>query len=1210
MGGYASGVILLAEETWNNGSLHVSTGGAAEDVQVESSGDCYISSGGSLNNATINAGGYLHIDNSGTATAIKENGGYVDVQNGAEVAFTANTFSGVELVNASATVHSGTTANQTKLTSNSFLNIYDGGTANETAVGSDGCFYVCEGGTANNTDVNSGGYLWVSSRGIVAKTNVNSRGQLYVSSGATATEVTAALGAYLDFCVTSDTLITGTSNGSAFEIKEGAVNDGFTLEKARLELGTGVKAVNTTVNSGGMLYVSSGAIANGIVENGGSVDVEEEAEVSFVANVFSDLVLSNATATVHSGTTAFSTIASSGGRLRVYSDGIADGIEVNGGGSLWVASGGTATTIKENGGYVSVANGAIVSFESADLKGLVLLNSASIHSNTKMTSTTVSRGGLAVYSGGMADTTVLLEGRTSVCSGGVANNTIVYSRARLEISSGGVADNVDIKNRGSATVLRGGTLRGLKVSSGGTLELREGTLSGKIVIESGAYIGYGNGTLDFDISEITPDAEVRVNDLSAIRGNLQYTLTVGTQKSGSYALAEGALQFNSIITVLNTDGVQLGTLTAGKALTTEKATYTLVSFGESLSVDVESFVPAAPTVSADTTTATTQAVTVTAVFGEDCTVGEYSYDGKEWLAYTAPIVFTENGTVYFRGADAAGNVSEVTSYEVANIETVIPDTIKPTVSNAKADITEPTNKDVTVTADFADDVELAQSLYRIGETTEWTDYVDGVIVSENTTVYFKAVDAAGNESAVVTYTVSNIDIDAPTAPSGLMAVVSDPTVVLIWSPSTDAASGIKEYVVMYSNNGQEFIATVNNTNYVLTGLASGFWSWSVHAVDLAGNESIMTSGNNFDIAGAVVEPVSDVAPQTQTWEKAEESAQYIVEYSTDNFEHVVRVMVDSNSLDSFQMPAGNYQWRVKPEGDEDWTIGEPVMATATDNDPKLVKSNEDGNADVFFANPVGTWESCYVAQHVGSINDWAGTNEFASVFGKNKLADIIEGSTDANILLMTDDENGDTLFVDDIYTASPGNMAEQQARIAQIDEIRAGAGNDIVDMTSQKFEYIGNGLTIRGGEGNDTIWANKGDNWLFGDTGDDRIVGASKNDVIVGGIGNDRMHGGGGEDIFTFCDNWGVDMVEQLTGGKVTLWFAEGSKDNWDEATLTYTDGDNCVKVSGVTADKITLKFGDDGSAQFTSLTNMGAFFDATSERIFEESGKGILASL
>ena len=163
-------------------------------------------------------------------------------------------------------------------------------------------------------------------------------------------------------------------------------------------------------------------------------------------------------------------------------------------------------------------------------------------------------------------------------------------------------------------------------------------------------------------------------------------------------------------------------------------------------------------------------------------------------------------------------------------------------------------------------------------------------------------------------------------------------------------------------------------------------------------------------------------------------------------------------------------------------------------------------------------------------------------------------------------------------------------------------------MTCGIFEPLF--VVIRGGDGDDVIWANKGDNLLFGDAGNDRIAGASGDDVIVGGIGNDSMHGGGGNDVFTFCDNWGMDTVEQLETGKVTLWFVSGSLDNWDEASLTYTDGENSVKVSGVTADKVTLKFGDDGSAQFASLTSMGAFFDATSERIFEESGKGILASL
>ena len=102
------------------------------------------------------------------------------------------------------------------------------------------------------------------------------------------------------------------------------------------------------------------------------------------------------------------------------------------------------------------------------------------------------------------------------------------------------------------------------------------------------------------------------------------------------------------------------------------------------------------------------------------------------------------------------------------------------------------------------------------------------------------------------------------------------------------------------------------------------------------------------------------------------------------------------------------------------------------------------------------------------------------------------------------------------------------------------------------------------------------------------------------------------------CDRW---LGGTLTNQKVVLTRikymkklqaqdADGSLDNWNAETLTYTDGDNSVTVSGVAAEQITLKFGDDGSDEFAALTDAGAFFDATTERIFEESGKGILASL
>ena len=61
-------------------------------------------------------------------------------------------------------------------------------------------------------------------------------------------------------------------------------------------------------------------------------------------------------------------------------------------------------------------------------------------------------------------------------------------------------------------------------------------------------------------------------------------------------------------------------------------------------------------------------------------------------------------------------------------------------------------------------------------------------------------------------------------------------------------------------------------------------------------------------------------------------------------------------------------------------------------------------------------------------------------------------------------------------------------------------------------------------------------------------------------------------------------------------------------ALLTYTDGKNSVKVSGVSVDNITLIFGNDGSPLYDELTSAGCFDDAASEKIFEDKNKGVLA--
>jgi len=288
---------------------------------------------------------------------------------------------------------------------------------------------------------------------------------------------------------------------------------------------------------------------------------------------------------------------------------------------------------------------------------------------------------------------------------------------------------------------------------------------------------------------------------------------------------------------------------------------------------------------------------------------------------------------------------------------------------------------------------------------------------------------------------------------------------------------------------------------------------------------------------------------------------------------------------------------------------------------KEITSDGNGNGDVFFANANGQWSGLYSAHNVGSKDStWGGTGEYASLSGKNKITDIFSGSTDGNILALTDDAHGDALFMDDVYSTLPTTLEEQKARVATIDEIRAGAGNDLIDLTSQRFDYASvktnKTMKIRGGAGDDIIWGSDNGSMIFGDAGNDRLVGGAGDDIIAGGAGNDSMHGGSGNDIFTFGNNWGADTIEQVAGegSSVTLWFSEANstkvtgKDVDGNAVFTHSETGSTVTVKGWAVENVTLKFSEDDPTQYDLLVNAGCFMDESSENVFEKDGKGVLA--
>ena len=198
--------------------------------------------------------------------------------------------------------------------------------------------------------------------------------------------------------------------------------------------------------------------------------------------------------------------------MTVLDGGVAYSTMVNSYGTLFVSSGGTATEIIENGGYVSVFNGANVTFLANAFADLTVNKKTTVHSGTTANcatikgggrlivstggitnSTTVSGGGeLTISSGGTANSTTVSSGWFRVSSGGRANTTIV-SGGQLEVHNGGTANNAIINSGGSLTVTEGGRANDIIVNSRGELVVSPSATANSITVSPGGKLTVWSG---------------------------------------------------------------------------------------------------------------------------------------------------------------------------------------------------------------------------------------------------------------------------------------------------------------------------------------------------------------------------------------------------------------------------------------------------------------------------------------------------------------------------------------------------------------------------------------------------------------------------------------------------------------------------------------------------------------------------------------------
>ena len=529
-----------------------------------SSATVYLNSDTSLNVGYVSGGGKLYVYEGARASSVNVyTGGEVFVKNGGYI-------SGGSIYG-SETIMSGGTAYGMNVLLLGTLDVR--GRAYNCTVSSGGTVFVSSGGrfaadllyagarisamsggtavvsqTSGASAVVSGGSVYVSG-GSLNYAHV-SGGQLYISSGAKVQ----------DAFISAGTL---------------AIQGGASASRALVVAGSDV--TNLTVNSNGFLGSAdvSGCSARLNIAYGASAntaDVQLGASATIGGKVLvSCFVASGAKATVSSGGSVTNAMVTKDASMTVSSAGNASIVNVLSGGSLMVSYGGKAseTVVGSEGEMTIYSGGSVVS------------------------GVTVTSGGwLRIASSGYADAIVLNKEGDLSMEGGTVMNLLVRKDCRARIL-GGTVVSATLATGGSAFCHKTGRLGGT-VSSGGTAVFSGGMATGLTVINGGkvriadnlnmldgdAINFNAGGTLDFDISKITASSYAALltgyNDHILYGGNAVYTLTVGdSQKNMTYSLASNASLFNSTITVQNTLGTSLGTLTLGGKTTIGDKDYTL-----------------------------------------------------------------------------------------------------------------------------------------------------------------------------------------------------------------------------------------------------------------------------------------------------------------------------------------------------------------------------------------------------------------------------------------------------------------------------------------------------------------------------------------------------------------------------------------------------------------------------------------------------------
>lgn len=764
-GTHLSSAIITSSSTVTNGNI-------IDNAIISSGGELHVSYGATANRATILAGGIMHVSSGATANNTNVfSKGILYASSGGIINNTT--------VSGQLYILAGGTACQTYVQPYTTIYISSGGITYNTKLEYHAKMYVSSGGIVNNTSVYGDGWrygaLYILSGASANYTSVCMDGVIGISAGGTATNITQSKGGGIQFDVNSQTYIQGFHEGTAFELKNGIASNFVLYSSGYMTVESGGTANNTTVNYWGNMMISSGGSANYIVNSNGTI-------YNYGGIVNSTILYGNREQKTHVY-----------GELIISSGGSANYTTINSDGRLSVINGNINYTSVNSGGYISIESGGYA-------KGVAISSGGIINGFTlqeRIWYNEISDGIFSISSA------VIHSGNIGIIFGGSAVFTTVNAGGNMVISSNGVhSSSLMIHDGGNVIVQNGGivdfTLTGRTSNDDyliNNLALISGTPKYTITVSTdqahGIYklaqgansftqtISIGNGTSVFGSLQCNGPA-LSYNALHYLLeetdGNLILRIGASTQPPAPLVSVSTTAPTNNAVTITATfdpviitrqysfDQTNWISYTSSVKLSSNGTIYFrgINALGMESEItqytvsNIDKISPEKPIANADITIPTNKDVKVSATFSNDSIVKEYSLDKTTWLEYTAEIVMQTNGTVYFRGKDAAGNTSDIAEFIVSNIDKTAPE--KPTAS---ADITTPTNKDVKVSATFSND-SITKEYSLDGRI--WLEYTTGIVMQINGVVFFRSMDNAGNYSEITRYEVSNIDRIAPEKP--------------------------------------------------------------------------------------------------------------------------------------------------------------------------------------------------------------------------------------------------------------------------------------------------------------------------------------------------------------------------------------------------------------------------------------------------------------